>query len=158
MNKNRIILINNILFFLFVVCGCHHDDKTYQSQKMEKLCEDYYKSLNIKQRIDALLIVAGNDTTKVLYSLAMPKQVLERLSTGKTNPTPHTFDVTAELFKKAVLSNSQYIDSLYEDMKSQIEEANKDKDELHKVNWLLNNSFNEPLQPIWEEIKKEEEK
>jgi hypothetical protein len=43
-------------------------------------------------------------------------------------------------------------------MKSQIEEANKDKDELHKVNWLLNNSFNEPLQPIWEEIKKEEEK
>ena len=86
----------------------------------------------------------------------MPKQVLERLSTGKTNPTPHTYDVTAELFKKAVLSNNQYIDSLYEDMKSQIEEANKYKDELHKVNWLLNNSYNEPLQPVWEEIKKEE--
>lgn len=155
MNKNHIILILFISLFLFILCGCNHAEKAYQSKQMEKLCENYYNSLNIKQRIDALLIVTGNDTTKVLYSLAMPKQVFERLSTGKTNPTPHTYDVTTELFKKAILSNNQYIDSLYEDMKSQIEEANKDKDELHKVNWLLNNSYNEPLQPVWEEIIKE---
>ncbi len=148
---NRLLLL---LLFSSLLLSCQQDEKMTGSTKMEKLCQDYYDSLNIKQRLDALLILTNNDTTKVLYSLAMPKQTFDRLSEGKTNPTSHTINTTTELFVKAILSGNHYIDSLYEDMKEQIEKANKDKDDLHKVNWLLNNSFNDPLQPIWEEIKK----
>ena len=54
MNKNRIILINYILIFLFVVYGCHHDEKTYQSQKMDKQMSTYWDLTNQKG-MDALV-------------------------------------------------------------------------------------------------------
>ena len=151
-----VLRIAYVFFVVLILCGCSKDEKKDESHNMKELCENHYNSLSIKQRIDALLILADNDTTKVLYSLSMPKQVLERLCSGKTSPTSHTYNMTADLYVRTLLSNNQYMDSLYEDMKEQIEEVNKDKDELHKVNWLLNNSFNEPLQPVWEEIIKKE--
>ena len=144
-----------VLLIAFVLCGCNKNDR--DSHNLEQLCKNHYNSLDIKQRIDALLILANNDTTKVLYSLSMPKQVLTRLCSRKTSPTIHTYNMTTDLYVRSILTENHYMDSLYEDMKEQIEEVNKDKDELHKVNWLLNNSFNEPLQPVWEQIIIKEE-
>lgn len=152
-----VMRIAYVFFAVLILCGCSKDEKNDYSHNMKELCENHYNSLSIKQRIDALLILANNDTTKVLYSLSMPKQVLERLCGGKTSPTSHTYNMTADLYVKSLLSNNQYMDSLYEDMKEQIEEVNKDKDELHKVNWLINNSYNEPIQPVWEQIIVKEE-
>lgn len=62
-----------------------------ETNGLKDVSERHASQLNIHQLIDALLICAKNDTTKVCYALVMPKQSLIRLSKGETYPTETSF-------------------------------------------------------------------
>ena len=106
---------------------------------LQKLAVRHYSELTFQQRLDALLLLAQNDTTKVCYALVMPKRTFIRLSREETYPTTMAKNKTKELYVKSVISNCEYLDSL-----SKNEESQKD--------WLIHNSINEPINPIWEQI------
>ena len=125
-----------MLCLVFLSCG--NDDPT-PKQDLQKLAMGFYSNLTFKQRLDALLLLADNDTTKVCYALVMPKQTFIRLSKEETYPTFLAMTKTKELYVKSVMSHCEYLDSL-----SRNDEAKKD--------WLIHNSINEPINPIWEQI------
>lgn len=95
--------------------------------------------MTFKQRLDALLLLADNDTSKVCYALVMPKQTFARLSNEETFPTSLATAKTMDLYVKSVMTHCEYLDSL----------SKKDGDEK---DWLIHNSINEPINPIWEQI------
>ena len=133
--------MQTVSFFLAVfLASCGNDDKA-QSNKvsLQKLAVRHYSELTFQQRLDALLLLAQNDTTKVCYALVMPKQTFIRLSREETYPTTMAKNKTKELYVKSVISNCEYLDSL-----SKNDESQKD--------WLIHNSINEPINPIWEQI------
>lgn len=130
-----------VSFFIVVfLASCGNDDKAQSNMmNLQKLAVRHYSELTFQQRLDALLLLAQNDTTKVCYALVMPKRTFIRLSREETYPTTMAKNKTKELYVKSVISNCEYLDSL-----SKNEESQKD--------WLIHNSINEPINPIWEQI------
>lgn len=128
----------SICCFAFSSCG--HDDKNKNNKaNLQNLSTKFFSELSFRQRLDALLILSSNDTTKVCYALVMPKQTLIRLSKEETYPTSLAIEKTQEVYVKSIMTNCEYMDSL-----SQNDELKKD--------WLIRNSINEPINPIWEQI------
>lgn len=128
------------VFLTLVMVGCVSKEKSQADKNtLQKLATSYFIELTFQQRLDALLLLAQNDTTKVCYALVMPKQTFIRLSREETYPTVMAKNKTKELYVKSVISNCEYLDSL-----SKKDESQKD--------WLIHNSINEPINPIWEQI------
>lgn len=136
-----VLALQAVAFFLAVfLASCGNDDKAQSNMvNLQKLAVRHYSGLTFQQRLDALLLLAQNDTTKVCYALVMPKQTFIRLSREETYPTTMAKSKTKELYVKSVISNCEYLDSL-----SKNDESQKD--------WLIHNSINEPINPIWEQI------
>lgn len=125
-------------FMLLLSCT----NEKVETNGLKDVSERHASQLNIHQLIDALLICAKNDTTKVCYALVMPKQSLIRLSKGETYPTETSFKKSRELFVDAILSDNESIND-------QSEQNEDQKD------WLIKNSINEPINAIWEQITEE---
>lgn len=138
---SRVLAIQAVAFFLAVfLASCGNNDKAqFNKVNLQKLAVRHYSELTFQQRLDALLLLAQNDTTKVCYALVMPKQTFIRLSREETYPTTMAKNKTKELYVKSVISNCEYLDTL-----SKNDESQKD--------WLIHNSINEPINPIWEQI------
>lgn len=132
------LYISCICGFMFISCS-HNDEDKSQKESLQNLSTKFYSELTFKQRLDALLLLASNDTTKVCYALVMPKQTLIRLSKEETYPTSLAIEKTKELYVKSIMTDCEYMDSL-----NQKDESKKD--------WLIHNSINEPINPIWEQI------
>lgn len=131
-----------IIPLLFILSSCSSDEKKENDKILTSICQKQAASLSIEQLINQLLIYAMNDTTKVCYSLVMPKQSLKRLVTQDTYPKNFTMKKASELFVKVSVNGIEYMDSCAEDTKD-----SKD--------WLIDNSVNEPINPIWEQITEE---
>ena len=133
--KNKLLLFLLCLFIL----SCGNDEKSSNQKGLKKLAYGFYSALTFKQRLDALLLLSDNDTAKVCYALVMPKQTFKRLSKEETYPTSLAKTKTNDLYVNSVMSHGEYLDSL-----SKNDESKKD--------WLIHNSINEPINPIWEQI------
>ena len=139
-SRLKITLISMVSICCFAFSSCGHDDKNKNNKaNLQNLSTKFFSELSFRQRLDALLILSSNDTTKVCYALVMPKQTLIRLSKEETYPTSLAIEKTQEVYVKSIMTNCEYMDSL-----SQNDELKKD--------WLIRNSINEPINPIWEQI------
>lgn len=127
-----------VICITFFSCG-GSEDGTSNQKGLRKLAKRFYSELTFKQRLDALLLLADNDTAKICYALVMPKQTFERLSKEETFPTSLAITKTQNLYVNSVMSHCEYLDSL----------CKKDEE---KKDWLIHNSINEPINPIWEQI------
>ena len=132
------LYISCICGFMFISCS-HNDEDKSQKGSLQNLSTKFYSELTFKQRLDALLLLSDNDTAKVCYALVMPKQTFKRLSKEETYPTSLAKTKTNDLYVNSVMSHGEYLDSL-----SKNDESKKD--------WLIHNSINEPINPIWEQI------
>lgn len=121
------------------MCSCSEDGTNTNQRALKSLATQFCKELNFRQRLNVLLIIAGNDTAKVCKALVMPRQTLIRLSKEETYPTSMAVKRVEELYVSSVITQMQYMDSL----------SCQDED---KKDWLMHNSINEPINPIWEQI------
>ena len=96
---------------------------------MQRLLKEYILSID-------------NDTNGVCYALVMPKQTLNRLMNGETYPTLGGLEKIQQSLVKRYVYGREYVDSC-------IQDKFDDKD------WLINNTVNEPVNPIWEQIAHE---
>lgn len=130
-----------ICIFLFTACK-EAKVENKNDFPLQSIAEQQAADLNIKQLINGLLLYANNDSTLVCYALVMPKQTLIRLVKQETYPKPFTMEKVRESFVKAAVNGIAYLDSCAADKKD-----SKD--------WLIKNSVNEPINPIWEQITEE---
>ena len=137
----KFTIVLAILTISFIGISCTSQKK--EQLEIKNIAEKYASDLNITQLIDALLLQANNDTNKICYALVMPKQTLIRLAKQETHPKTFTLYKARELFVNANVHGTTFMDSC----------ANNKKD---KKDWLINNSINEPINPIWEQITKEQ--
>lgn len=139
-NVLKVTLISMFCMCTVALSSCGHNDESKNNKaNLQRLSTNFYSELSFRQRLDALLILSSNDTTKLCYALVMPKQTLIRLSKEETYPTSLAIEKTQEVYVKSIMTNCEYMDSL-----SQKDESKKD--------WLVHNSINEPINPIWEQI------
>lgn len=127
---------------LFICLSCSSGEKEEDAMAIRNISERLTSDLNVRQLIDLNLLQAKNDTVKLCYALVMPKQTLVRLAKGKTYPKEHTLKELREFYVNSIIEGEDYIQAKYEE---QID----DKD------WLINNSINEPINAIWEQITEE---
>lgn len=106
------------------------------------LAEKHLQELEIHQLLEEFILSLDNDTNGVCYALVMPKQTLLRLMRQETFATPGGIQKVREILVKRYTCGVEYVDSCIDDKK-------KDKD------WLINNTVNEPVNPIWEQLIKE---
>lgn len=143
----RLAILKVTLFGMICICSLittsceHNDEKSNSKEDLQTLSVKFYSELSFRQRLDASLLLSSNDTTKLCYALVMPKQTLIRLSKEETYPTSLAIEKTKEVYVKSIMTNCEYMDSL-----CQKDESKKD--------WLIHNSINEPINPIWEQIIK----
>lgn len=142
MNSKSIKTALVLLFSVFIGGSCN-SPKERNQQEIKSIAEKYASNLDITQLMNALLLQVNNDTNKICYALVMPKQTLIRLTQKRTFPKAFTLDKTRELFVNTNVYGTAYMDS-----------CAKDKED--KKDWLINNSVNEPINPIWEQITKEQ--
>lgn len=124
---------------LAMVCSCSDDGAVIRRGSLKSLVTQFCQELTFRQRLNALLIIADNDTAKVCKALVMPRQTLLRLSKEETYPTSMAKKKVEVLYVNSVISHLAYMDSL----------SRQDDD---KKDWLMHNSINEPINPIWEQI------
>ncbi|MBO8461994.1 MAG: hypothetical protein IAA85_04720 [Firmicutes bacterium] len=130
-----------LLLLIFTCISCNRSNK--EKYEIKNIAEKHASTLDITQLIDALLLYTNNDTNKICYALVMPKQTLIRLTQQQTYPKDFTLEKTRELFVNINIYGSAFLDSCVNDKED-------------KKNWLINNSINEPINPIWEQITKEQ--
>lgn len=130
-----------LLLACVLICSCHKSNDGRKGEaSLKSLATIHANNFNAKQLIDDLLIYAKNDTTKVCYALVMPKQTLIRLSISKTYPKDFAYKKMREILTQTMIKGDEYLEELV------------DKDKSNK-DWLLENSVNEPINPIWEQIQ-----
>lgn len=131
-----------LIIFSFVCMACNNKEKSDESAVVRSISEKITNELNVRQLIDLNLLQVKNDTIKVCYALVMPKQTLLRLAKEKTYPTAYALKELRELYTNSILEGDSYFQTKYEEQKD-------DKD------WLINNTINEPINAIWEQITEE---
>ena len=125
---------------LSCLTSCNNQSKR-DINAIKALAENHVQELEISQLLEEFILSLDNDTTGVCYTLVMPKQSLLRLMKKETYATPGGIQKVRETLVKRYIYGQNYIDSCNNDKK-------EDKD------WLINNTFNEPINPIWEQIIK----
>ena len=140
-----------IVKHLVTVCGCSlilafgvscKSEKERDASAIKVLAEKHLQELEMHQLLEEFILSLDNDTNGVCYALVMPKQTLLRLMKGETFATKGGVQKVREILVKRYTYGVEYVDSCIDDKK-------KDKD------WLINNTINEPINPIWEQLMKE---
>lgn len=127
-------------FILFCMASCHNGNQRDENA-IKALAEKHVEELEIPQLLEEFILSLDNDTVGVCYALVMPKPTLLRLMKQETYATPGGIQKVREILVKRYTYGLEYIDSCINDKK-------EDKD------WLINNTVNEPVNPIWEQIIK----
>lgn len=109
---------------------------------VKDLAEKHVQELEIHQLLEEFILSLDNDTTGACYALVMPKQTLLRLMKQETHATQGGIQKVRDILVRRYAYGLEYIDSCINDKKN-------DKD------WLINNTVNEPINPIWEQLIKE---
>ncbi len=140
-NKLKFIpLMILLLSMLLYSCGNSSGDRNIQA--IRDLAARHVSDLKASQILEEYLLSVDNDTVALCYTLVMPKQSLERLIKEETYPTPGGLEKIQQSLVNRYVYGMEYVDSCVNDKKD-------DKD------WLINNSVNEPVNPIWEQIAHE---
>lgn len=127
-----------ILIFLFLLVSCS-GNKQRDTYAIQQLAERHVSELKAPQLLREYILSIDNDTNGVCYALVMPKQTLVRLMEEDTYPTPGGLEKIRQSLVKRYTLGKEYVDSC-------IDDKIDDKD------WLINNSVNEPVNPIWEQL------
>lgn len=125
-----------IFLFFLVSCGGNTQRDTYAIQQ---LAERHVSDLKAPQLLREYLLSIDNDTNGVCYALVMPKQTLVRLMEEDTYPTPGGLEKIRQSLVKRYSLGKEYVDSCI-------------NDKIDDKDWLINNSVNEPVNPIWEQL------
>lgn len=137
--KQFIVILGCSLLTSFVACK---NERERDVDAINALAEKHLQELEMHQLLEEFILSLDNDTNGVCYALVMPKQTLLRLMRQETFATPGGIQKVREILVKRYTCGVEYIDSCINDKK-------KDKD------WLINNTINEPINPIWEQLIKE---
>lgn len=122
--------------------SCGSDSKERNIAAITDLAERHVSELGVPQLLQEYILSLDNDTDGVCYALVMPKQTLIRLIKEETYPTLGGLEKIQQSLVKRYAMGKEYTDSCIQDSYS-------DKD------WLINNTVNEPVNPIWEQIAHE---
>lgn len=133
-------LVILLLSAIFYSCGNSSGDRNVQA--IRDLAARHVSDLKASQILEEYLLSVDNDTVALCYTLVMPKQSLERLIKEETYPTSGGLEKIQQSLVNRYVYGMVYVDSCVNDKKD-------DKD------WLINNSVNEPVNPIWEQIAHE---
>lgn len=125
-----------------LLMSCSSKNEQQDRNAIEALAQKHVAGLEVTQLLEELLLSVDNDTISVCYSLVMPKQSLLRLMNKETYPTEGGLEKIQQCLVNRYSRGIEYIDSCVNDKKD-------DKD------WLINNTINEPVNPIWEQIAHE---
>lgn len=124
---------------LLVSCGASNSEKLRDVDAIKRTSIEHAAELKAPQLLREFLLSIDNDTTGVCYALVMPKQTLLRLLREETYPTQGGLEKIREGLVNRYVYGRQYVDSCINDKK-------EDKD------WLIKNTINEPINPIWEQL------
>ena len=139
LKSSKYLVISFPILLLLASCN---SEKTRDVKGIKALAESHVKELDAPQLLQEFILSIDNDTVGACYSMVMPKQTLMRLMQRETYPTPGGLEKIRENLVKRYVYGIEYVDSCINDKK-------EDKD------WLINNTVNEPVNPIWEQIIKE---
>jgi hypothetical protein len=129
-----------ILFFAILLTACGGNKETQRDfYAIKQLAERHVSELKASQLLREYLLSIDNDTNGVCYALVMPKQTLIRLMKEETYPTPGGLEKIRQSLVNRYSLGIEYVDSCINDKVD-------DKD------WLINNTINEPVNPIWEQL------
>lgn len=121
-----------------MLSSCSTSEKN-NNEELKALAEMHVAEMKVRPLIDEFLLSVGNDTCKVCFALVLPKQALIRLTRGETFPTQGGLNKIREILVRRYTDGMEYIDSCAMDKAS-------DKD------WLIQNSSNEAILPLWEQL------
>ena len=124
------------------IASCGDTEKSRDTKDIKALAEKHVSEIKVQQLLQEYILSIDNDTNGVCYALVMPKQTLNRLMNGETYPTPGGLEKIQQSLVKRYVYGREYVDSC-------IQDKFDDKD------WLINNTVNEPVNPIWEQIAHE---
>ena len=124
------------LAFLLVSCG---QNRQRDIHAIQELAERHVSELNAPQLLREYILSIDNDTNGVCYALVMPKQTLVRLIEEDTYPTPGGLEKMRQSLVKRYSLGREYVDSCI-------------NDKIDDKDWLINNTVNEPVNPIWEQL------
>ena len=127
-----------ILIFLFLLVSCS-GNKQRDTYAIQQLAERHVSELKAPQLLREYILSIDNDTNGVCYALVMPKQTLVRLMEEDTYPTPGGLEKIRQSLVKRYTLGKEYVDSCI-------------NDKIDDKDWLINNSVNEPVNPIWEQL------
>lgn len=127
-----------ILIFLFLLVSCS-GNKQRDTYAIQQLAERHVSELKAPQLLREYILSIDNDTNGVCYALVMPKQTLVRLMEEDTYPTPGGLEKIRQSLIKRYTLGKEYVDSCI-------------NDKIDDKDWLINNSVNEPVNPIWEQL------
>ena len=127
-----------ILIFLFLLVSCSGNKQRY-TYAIQQLAERHVSELKAPQLLREYILSIDNDTNGVCYALVMPKQTLVRLMEEDTYPTPGGLEKIRQSLIKRYTLGKEYVDSCI-------------NDKIDDKDWLINNSVNEPVNPIWEQL------
>lgn len=139
---NRIFRFSIACICVFIMMSCGSKSKERNIAAITKLAEIHVSELDAPQLLQEYILSLDNDTVGVCYTLVMPKQTLMRLMKRETYPTQGGLEKIQQSLVKRYVYGIEYADSC-------IKDGYKDKD------WLINNTVNEPVNPIWEQIAHE---
>ena len=138
MNKVKILFC---IWGLSLLQSC--GDGMVESQDSQKaireLAEKHVRELKAPQLLEEFLLSVNNDTAAVCYTIGLPRPVFERLMNEETYPTPGGLDKMRHHLVLRYVLGTHYTDSCKE-------ETDNGRDRL------MDNSANEPIDGIWENI------
>lgn len=137
--KQFVVILGCSLILTSLVACTNKSERDVNAIKA--LAEKHLQELEIHQLLEEFILSLDNDTNGVCYALVMPKQTLLRLMKQETFATPGGIQKVREILVRRYTCGVEYVDSCINDKR-------KDKD------WLINNTVNEPINPIWEQLIK----
>lgn len=141
MKKNKCVLLL-LTAVIVMFSSCVEQEGNQDRSAIKALAEKHATEVETPQLLQELLLSVDNDTIAVCYALVMPKQTLVRLMQKETYPTKGGYEKIQQCLVNRYVRGMEYVDSCVNDKKD-------DKD------WLINNTVNEPVNPIWEQIAHE---
>ena len=134
--KMKSCIYSLFIAILLTACG---GKKERDSFAIKQLAERHVSELKAPQLLREYLLSIDNDTIGLCYALVMPKPTLVRLMNEETYPTPGGLEKIRQSLVNRYSFGKEYVDSCMNDKVD-------DKD------WLINNTINEPVNPIWEQL------
>ena len=129
------------LTFAFIMCSCgsNSSKKERDIDAIRSVSSEHVNELMAPQLLREFLLSLDNDTTGICYALVMLKQTLLRLLREETYPTQGGLEKIREGLVNRYVYGKQYIDSCI-------------NDKIENKDWLINNTINEHINPIWEQL------